>query len=84
MALFAPVSALRASARTAPVSACTIVSPERHATVVVRIANAPDFCDLVSQALAAEVFRSAAGSIPAVLVDSPMSALSCVLAFRRT
>ena len=41
-----------------PITTCTIAAPSRHATIDVEIANASDFCELVSQALASEVFHA--------------------------
>jgi hypothetical protein len=37
---------------------CTMAVPPTHATVEAEIANAADFCELVSQALAVDVFRA--------------------------
>jgi hypothetical protein len=37
---------------------CTMAVPQTHATVETEIANAADFCELVSQALAVDVFRA--------------------------
>lgn len=76
-----PSSVFRAPA---PVSACTISFPETDATVEVQIANAADFCELVSQALADEVFRSPVIVTPDKLWHYADGALSCRLQFRHS
>src|SRR5881397_328577 len=59
---------------------CTMAAPPTRATVEAEIANAADFCELVSQALAVDVFRAP------MLVTSGLwhysdAALSCRLRY---
>ncbi len=62
---------------------CTIAQPVLRATIEARLAHAADFCELVSQGLGAEVFRSPTVVTP-TLWHYPASTLSCRLTFRRT
>jgi hypothetical protein len=69
-----------------PGRVCTVALPTIHATIEVRIPNAGDFCELVSQALAGDVFH-----VP-VLVTPGLAwhyadadgVLSCLLGYRNT
>jgi|tagenome__1003787_1003787.scaffolds.fasta_scaffold20503765_2 hypothetical protein len=71
--------------RTPPeIGGCTMAMPSRHATIEAQIANAADFCQLVSQALADEVFRSAVVVTPGRFWHYPDAALSCRLRYRHT
>jgi hypothetical protein len=63
---------------------CTMAVASPHATVEVQIANAADFCELVSQGLADEVFRSAVIVTPEQLWHYTDGALSCRLQYRQT
>ena len=63
---------------------CTIAAPPSEATVEARIPYAADFCELLSQGLAGDVFRAALLVTPGHLWHYPGSALSCRLHFRRT
>jgi hypothetical protein len=63
---------------------CTIASPPQRATIEVAIPNAPDFCELLSQALAGEVFRSPTAVVPDVLWKYTSSTRTCDLRYRRT
>jgi len=58
--------------------------PALHATVEAQIANAADFCELVSQALAVEVFGSSVIVTPDRLWHYADAALSCHLRYGRT
>ena len=64
--------------------ACTMAVPALHATVEAQIANAADFCELVSQALAVEVFGSSVIVTPDRLWHYADAALSCHLRYGRT
>src|SRR5262249_20691946 len=64
--------------------ACTIASPPQRATIEVAIPNAADFCELLSQALASEVFRSPTAVVPGVLWEYASSTRTCDLRYRRT
>jgi hypothetical protein len=66
------------------VGVCTMAIPSPHATVEAQIANAADFCELVSQGLADEVFRSAVIVTPDQLWHYTDGALSCRLQYRQT
>jgi hypothetical protein len=73
------------NSRTPPrVSGCTMAIPSPHATIEAQIANAADFCELISQALADEVFRSAVIVTPGRLWHYTDAALSCRLRYRQT
>jgi hypothetical protein len=63
---------------------CTIASPPQRATIEVAIPNAPDFCELLSYALASEVFRSRTVVVPGALWKYASSTLSCDLRYRHT
>lgn len=63
---------------------CTIASLPQRATIEVAIPNAGDFCELLSQALATEVFRGPTAVVPGVLWDYAGSTQTCDLKYRRT
>src|SRR5262249_32852696 len=63
---------------------CTIAARPRRATVEVEIAYAADFCELVSHALAGEVFRAPVLVTPGRLWHYPGAALSCTLRYQNT
>jgi hypothetical protein len=65
-------------------SSCTMAVPPARATVEAEIANAADFCELVSHALAAEVFRTPVLVTPALLWHYADAALSCRLRYGET
>jgi hypothetical protein len=71
-------------ARRATIGSCTMAVPPMRATVEAEIANASDFCELVSHALAGEVFRAPVIVTPGVLWHYADSTLSCRLRFRDT
>jgi hypothetical protein len=76
---------LNPSSRQPPaVSGCTMAIPSPHATIEAQIANAAGFCELVSPALADEVFRSAVMVMPGRLWHYADAALSCRLRYRQT
>jgi hypothetical protein len=90
-AVLAAVVAVAASAVAAPSQAapavnqvCTIASPPQRATVEVAIPNAPDFCELLSQGLASEVFRSPTAVVLGALWSYASSTQTCDLTYRRT
>ena len=72
------------AARPQRLDSCTIATPGREATIVVQIAHADDFCELVSQGLADEVFRSAVVVMPSAQLTYAGARLSCVLRFKAT
>jgi hypothetical protein len=78
-AVAAPSQAARA-----PNQVCTIASPPHRATIEVAIPNAPDFCELLSQALASEVFRSPTAVDLGALWSYAGSTQTCDLMYRRT
>ena len=63
---------------------CTIASPPQRATIEVAIPNAPDFCELLSQALAGEVFRSPTVVTPSAFWEYASSTRTCDLKYRHT
>src|SRR5262249_14291320 len=63
---------------------CTIASPPQQATIEVAIPNAADFCELLSQALASEVFRSPTVVLSGALREYANSPRTCDLRYRRT
>ena len=90
-AVLAAVVAVVGGAAAAPSHAapainrvCTIVSPPQRATIEVAIPNAPDFCELFSQALASEVFRNPTTVVAGVLWEYASSRRTCDLRYRRT
>jgi hypothetical protein len=78
--------ALAHAARQAPASLgrCTMALPATETTVEVQIPDAADFCELVSQGLAAEVFYAPMLVTPDRLWHYPDAALSCRLRYRQT
>jgi hypothetical protein len=73
------------NARTPPtIGGCTMASPSPRATIEARIANAADFCELVSKGLADEVFHAAVVVTPGRLWHYADAALSCSLRYRQT
>ena len=58
--------------------------PPTRATVEAEIANAADFCELVSHALAGDVFRAAVIVTPGLLWHYADSTLSCRLRYGNT
>ena len=90
-AVLAAVVAVVCAAGAAPSHAapainqvCTIASPPQRVTIEVAIPNAPDFCELLSQALASEVFRSPTAVVSGVLWEYASSTQTCDLRYRRT
>jgi hypothetical protein len=84
-------SGYRAGAHVSPnsppplkIGGCTIALPATHATVEAEIANAADFCELVSQALADDVFHAPVIVTPGRLWHYADAALSCRLRFGHT
>jgi hypothetical protein len=67
-----------------PVGGCTIAAPPTQATVEVRIAYADDFCELLSTALAGDVFHAAVVVTPSTLWHYSGAAVSCRLQFGQT
>jgi hypothetical protein len=67
-----------------PVRGCTIAAPPTAATVEARIAYADDFCELLSKALAGDVFHSAVIVTPGTLWHYSGAPVSCRLRFRQT
>jgi hypothetical protein len=63
---------------------CTMAVPSPRATIEAQIANAADFCEIVSHALAEEVFRSAVVVTPGRLWHYADAALSCRVRYRQT
>jgi hypothetical protein len=80
--LVAPTSASRAAAASLPT--CTIAAPSLQATVEARLPDAADFCELVAQALAAEVFHAPVAVAQGRLWHYPDALLDCKLQFRNT
>ncbi|HZQ64880.1 MAG TPA: hypothetical protein VFA66_06615 [Gaiellaceae bacterium] len=66
-----------------PVGVCTIAAPPTQATVEVRIAGADEFCELLSKALAGDVFHAAVVVTPSRLWHYPSAAVSCRMRFGR-
>lgn len=67
-----------------PVGGCTIAAPPTQATVEARIAYADDFCELLSTALAGDVFHAAVVVTPSTLWHYAGAAVSCHLRFGQT
>lgn len=83
--LAAPALALGGPSVTKRASdSCTMAVPPARATVEVEIANASDFCELVSRALAGDVFRAPVLVTPGVRWHYPDAALSCRLRYENT
>jgi len=88
--LAAVVAVVGASAAAPPHAApainqvCTIASPPQRATIEVAIPNARDFCELISQALGSEVFRSPTVVVSGALWEYASSTRTCDLRYRHT
>lgn len=63
---------------------CTMALPAVHATIEVQTANAGDFCELVSQALASDVFRAPVLVTPGRAWHYADAVLSCLLGYGHT
>jgi hypothetical protein len=63
---------------------CTMAEPDMRATVEVIVANARDFCELVSAALAVNVFRAPLVVTPGQLWHYADATLSCILRYAHT
>jgi hypothetical protein len=86
-AAFAAVGAAAVApsrAATAINQVCTIASPPQRTTVEVSIPNARDFCELLSQALASEVFRGPTFVVSGALWEYASSTQTCDLRYGRT
>ena len=80
-----PVAALdAANATQQALRSCTMAAPSFRATVDVEIANASDFCELVSHALEGAVFHAPVLVTPGLLWHYADAALSCRLRYRST
>jgi hypothetical protein len=66
------------------VGSCTMAAPSAHATVEARLANADDFCELMSHALAGDVFRAPVFVTLGLLWHYPDATESCRLRFGAT
>jgi hypothetical protein len=69
---------------TIPAGGCTIAAPPMEATVEARIAHADDFCELLSKALAGDVYHSAVIVTPSTLWHYSGAPVSCRLRFGQT
>jgi hypothetical protein len=67
-----------------PVGGCTVAAPPTEATVEARIANADEFCELLSKALAGDVYHTAVIVTPSTLWHYSGATVSCRLRFRQT
>ena len=90
-AVLVAVVAVLGAAAVAPTHAaaasnqvCTIASPPQRATIEVAIPNASEFCELLSMALASDVFRSPTVVVPGTPWEYASSTRTCELRFRRT
>jgi hypothetical protein len=84
VAVVGAATATPAHAAPAINQVCTIASPPQRATVEVAIPFARDFCELFSQALGSEVFRSPVAVVAGVLWEYASSTRTCDLRYRRT
>jgi hypothetical protein len=66
------------------IGSCTMAVPPTHATVEAEIANADDFCEVVSQALAVDVFGRPVLVTPGVLWHYADTTRSCRLRYGTT
>jgi hypothetical protein len=83
--LLAVTGALGSSNVTRPaLGRCTLAAPSVRATVGVQIANASDFCELVSQGLTGDVFHGPVLVTPGLLWHYTGAPLSCRLRYRST
>jgi hypothetical protein len=71
-------------ARPLDIGKCTMAVPSARATVGAEIANAADFCELVSHALASEVFHARVIVTSGRLWRYTDAALSCRLRYGHT
>jgi hypothetical protein len=71
-------------ARHPTIGSCTMAVPPMQATVQAEIANAADFCELVSHALSGDVFRAPVIVTPGLLWHYADSTLSCRLRYGNT
>jgi hypothetical protein len=78
------VALAHAGRQVAKVGRCTMAVPATETTVEVQIPDAADFCELVSQGLAAEVFYARMLVTPDRLWHYPGATLSCRLRYRQT
>jgi hypothetical protein len=81
----------RATATTRPMApvppqfeGCTMIVPALHASVEVRMPFASDFCEIVSRALAGDVFHAPVTVLPGKLWHYADAVRSCRLRFRHT
>jgi hypothetical protein len=70
--------------QAAPLGKCTMAELQTRATVEVHMSNAPDFCELVSQALANSVFHASILVTPGWLWHYTNATLSCRLQYRHS
>ena len=84
VALVGAVAATPAHAASTVNQVCTIASPPQGAIVEVAIPNAADFCELLSEALASDVFRNPTTVVPGALWQYASSTRTCDLRYRRT
>jgi hypothetical protein len=80
----ASASAVGARTSAEDTNRCTMAVPPVRATVEVRLPHASDYCEIVSQVLAANVFRTSVLVTPGVLWHYSGATLSCRLRFRKT
>jgi hypothetical protein len=85
-ALLTGTAAARTSTTLPPaaIGTCTMALPALHATVEAEITDAPDFCELVSEALGADVFRAPLIVTPGRLWHYAGARLSCDLGYGET
>jgi hypothetical protein len=84
LALAATMPAAGAPKPYPAIGSCTMAVPLAQATVEAEIANAADFCELVSQALAVDVFGTAVIVTPGLTWHYVDSTLSCRLWYGHT
>jgi hypothetical protein len=66
------------------IGGCTMAVPARRATIEVQIADGRDFCELMSHALADDVFHASVVVTPRLLWHYADGTLSCHLRYRAT
>jgi hypothetical protein len=66
------------------IGGCTMALPTTHATVEAEVANAADFCEVMSYALAGDVFRAPLIVTPGRLWHYADAAVLCRLRFGQT
>jgi hypothetical protein len=74
----------RDRAQASALGKCTMAELQTRATVEVQVANAPDFCELISQALANSVFHASVLVTPGWLWHYTNASLSCRLQYRHS